>query len=245
MGGIGVNRQVGPWRGAVMVIVLAGAGFLVRAAEREAVSRPSGPWEKVIREFEAWDRKNAWPRDPVLFVGSSSIVRWATREHFPDWPVINRGFGGSQIADVNRYLDRVVLRYEPRVIVFYSGDNDIAAGKSPERVSRDYQAFVSRVRKELPHTRIVFVAIKPSTARWRLWPEMKEANGLIEAFSKKDPRLAFVDVASPMLDEAGKPRAELLAGDGLHMSEEGYRLWTRLVRAEIEAGVEKKRTDVE
>jgi hypothetical protein len=183
-------------------------------------------YEEAIRSFEVWDSKNSVPENAVLFVGSSSIRLWATRDCFPRFPVINRGFGGSHVSDVNHFADRIVLPYKPKVIVFYAGDNDIEAGKSPQRVFDDYRRFVSLVHAELPKTRVIFIPIKPSLSRWVLWPQMKEANAMIRGFSEKDDRLFFADTAAPMLGRDGQPRADLFVEDGLHLNAKGYKLWT-------------------
>ena len=182
---------------------------------------------KEIEAFREWDSKNAVPADPVLFVGSSSIRMWRTRDRFPDLPVINRGFGGSHISDVIDFADRIVLPYNPHVIVFYAGDNDIAAGKSAQRVFEDYRKFVGIVHAKLPNVRIIFLSIKSSESRWSLWPESKKANDLIQGLSKNDDRLSFVDLATPLLGPAGKPRNELFLGDKLHLNPAGYAVWTQ------------------
>ena len=119
-----------------------------RIAQR-ARAETTSPFESEIAAFEKWDRQNAVPRDAILFVGSSSIRLWQTADSFPDLPVINRGFGGSTIADVNHFADRIVFKYKPRVIVFYAGDNDIAGGKSPQQVFADFKQFVERVGKAI------------------------------------------------------------------------------------------------
>lgn len=188
---------------------------------------------KDIALFEEWDRKNAPPKDAVLFVGSSTIRLWPTAERFPDWPVINRGFGGSHISDVNHYLDRVVLKYDARVILFYAGDNDIGNGKSPAQVLEDYQAFVSRVRAARPDAHIIFLPVKPSLARWTLWETMRTLNEMVRKYSATQPRLHYIDVAPPMLGSDGRPRPELFIEDGLHMSAAGYDLWTGLVQKAV------------
>ncbi|MBN1765262.1 MAG: hypothetical protein JW860_08400 [Sedimentisphaerales bacterium] len=191
-------------------------------------------WEKDIQRFEGWDRQNAWPGEPVLFVGSSSIRMWQTRESFPKLPVMNRGFGGSQISDVNYFLERIVFVYKARLIVFYCGDNDIAGGKSAETVLGDYQTFVRRVQKELPETKIIYISIKPSGSRWEYWPEMERANKLIDEFCDKDERLFYVDGAGCLLGEDGKPKEELFLEDRLHMNAKGYEVWTGILRPVIE-----------
>lgn len=191
-------------------------------------------WESVIQAFEASDAENPPPEAAVLFVGSSSIKGWDTvDEDFPSIDAINRGFGGSQFSDLNHYIDRIVLPYNPRTIVVYEGDNDVAAGKSPQRVFEDYKTFVRRVHEKLPQTRIAFIAIKPSLSRWHLAGEMREANRLIREHTLYRENLEYIDVFRPMLGPDGRPRPEIFIEDGLHMNSAGYDLWTEIVRAYV------------
>ncbi len=191
-------------------------------------------WEKNIKAFELWDSKNSYPEDAVLFVGSSSIVMWKTRDFFPELKVINRGFGGSQIAEVSYFADRIVYPYKPKAIVFYAGDNDIAKGKTAQRVFEDYKKFVKATHKKIPQTPIIFIGIKPSQSRWKLWGEMKEANMMIKDFSAVDENLFYFDSATPLLGDDGRPKSELFKADQLHLSKEGYKLWTDRLRPVIE-----------
>ncbi|HUT13320.1 MAG TPA: SGNH/GDSL hydrolase family protein [Thermoguttaceae bacterium] len=212
----------------VAIVALAAAG------RSDAQTPPQeNRWEATIGRFEAQDRQASPPEQGILFVGSSSIVGWDVKKHFPDLPVINRGFGGSQIADSVHFAERIVLPYRPKIIVFYAGDNDVASGKSPQRVLADYQSFVAKVHRALPETRIVFIAIKPSISRWQLIDKMREANALIAAVTEKDQRLAFVDVDKPMLGDDGRPRGEIFKDDGLHLNAAGYELWSDLVRPHL------------
>jgi hypothetical protein len=192
-----------------------------------------GRFLSEIEAFEAGDLLDVVPRNAVLFVGSSSIRLWPTAVYFPDLPVVNRGFGGSHISDVNFFFDRVVSKYAPRAIVFYAGDNDIADGKSAERVLGDYQAFVGRVHAQAPTTEIFFVSIKPSLARWTLWPEMRRANELVAGYSATSPHVHMIDVAASMLGIDGKPRTELFLEDGLHLNRAGYDLWAQHTRVRL------------
>ena len=188
-------------------------------------------WEKDIAAFETADQTNAPPKNAVLFVGSSSIRLWNTlATDFEGVQVIQRGFGGSQMEDVLAFTDRIVLPYEPRSILVYEGDNDIASGKSPEQILRDYQMFVARVQPKLPRTRIGYIAIKPSLKRWHLVDQIRAANGLIRDYSARDDRLEFIDIFTPMLGSDGTPRKELFIEDGLHMNEKGYRVWTEVIK---------------
>lgn len=205
-----------------------------------AESDPAARWEEHIRKFEESDRDHPPTPDGILFVGSSSIRMWKTNKWFPDAGAINRGFGGSQISDVNYFAKRIVLKYRPRVIVFYAGDNDVAKGKSPQRVLDDFKAFAGLVSDELPNTHIVFVPIKPSLARWKLWPVMREANAMIKQFIGREDNLHYADTATPMLGDDGMPRAELFIKDGLHLSDKGYELWSGIVRPFIEKSKPRK-----
>jgi lysophospholipase L1-like esterase len=190
-------------------------------------------FESDIAAFEAYDRQNSFPQGAVLFVGSSSIRMWPTAESFPDLAVINRGFGGSHASDAIHFANRIVLKYAPRTIVFYAGDNDIADGKPPEQIAADFRKFAALVHAMLPQTRIVFLPIKPSVARWNRWPEMQAANALVEDFAATDPRITVVDTATSLLGTDGAPRRELYLDDGLHLNAAGYAVWTALVRDRI------------
>lgn len=186
-----------------------------------------------IRTFRQWDEKNAVPQDGVLFVGSSSIRLWASASKFPGLPIINRGFGGSHISDVHHYIEDVALKYRPAVVVFYAGENDIASGKTPERVRDDFRAFALQMLKVRSDARIIFISIKPSPARWALWPAMREANerirSYIQGYSEQSPRLFYADVAQAMLSADGSTRSELYVEDGIHMTEAGYAIWERVL----------------
>ena len=202
-----------------------GAAGACGYAASEGVSR----WETTICAFEERDRTAPPPKRGFLFIGSSSIRGWDLKRFLPDRPAINRGFGGSHVSDSVAFARRIVLPYAPRVIVLYAGDNDIAGKKSPERVCRDFRAFVEIVRESLPTTKIVFVAIKPSLARWKLVDTMRRANALVRAVTEKEKHLAYLDIDAPMCGADGKPRPELFRKDGLHLNAKGYALWTRLL----------------
>jgi lysophospholipase L1-like esterase len=220
----------------LLLIMLGSIGAPMAGAQATApATRPAGPerWEQAIAAFETLDRASAPPQEAILFIGSSSIRGWRLEKHFPDLPVINRGFGGSQIEDSVHFAHRIVLPYRPRTIVFYAGENDIAAGKTPEQVAGDFERFTSIVRSELPDTRIVFLGLKPSPSRWKLIEQFRQTNALIRQFVQAQERMRFVDVEPAMLDERGRPREELFLKDMLHMTPAGYEVWTGLVRPHL------------
>lgn len=192
-------------------------------------------WESAIRKFEDADKNSPPKPGGVLFIGSSSVRRWNLDESFPGKGYVNRGFGGSQIADSTRYVERIVVPHRPRLIVMFVGDNDIAAGRSPKQVVDDFGAFAEKVHTLLPKAKIIYLAVKPSLKRWQLYPKMEDANKQLVKLIAADPQVTFIDVATPMLGDDGKPKAELLHEDRLHLSPAGYRLWTSLLRPFLDA----------
>jgi lysophospholipase L1-like esterase len=213
-------------------VLLASIALCACARTISNVSPPqtAAGLEPEIAAFEAADRANPPGTAGVLFVGSSSIRLWPdVANDFPGQHAINRGFGGSTLTDVVYFTPRVVLPYRPRLIVLYAGDNDLAAGHTPEQVASDYRAFATRVHRALPDTRIAFISIKPSPSRWSLADKMRQANAMVAADIARDPRATFVDVFTPMLGTNGRPRPELFVEDSLHMTSAGYALWRQIV----------------
>ena len=199
---------------------------LVASAIAQADSAPSSHWAPDIEAFVAADREHPPVPNSVLFIGSSSIQFWKSlAQDFPGIPVINRGFGGSALPDSTYYADRIVWPYKPSLIVMYAGDNDINDGATPTQVLASFQKFVAHAREGVPGVPIVYVSIKPSIARFSLWPTMKAANDKIRDWAATQNGVRFIDIAPSMLDAQGKPRPELFRPDGLHMLPAGYALW--------------------
>lgn len=216
-----------------MFLTLAIAALISANAFAQVVADPHR-FDDAIEAFEAADQKSRPEKGKVLFLGSSSIRRWDTAAAFDGIDSINRGFGGSQTSDCIYFFDRIVRPYEPSVIVFYEGDNDIAAGKTVEQVFGNFQTFYSMVRKELPDTKIVYIPIKPSIQRAQLWPLMDLMNQLVYTRSQKSRYLYYADIATPMLATGMPPSKSLFAEDGLHLSDKGNALWASVIRPVLE-----------
>ena len=189
------------------------------------------PFAKEIEAFEAKDKLNSPPENEIVLVGSSSIRLWKSTEAFPDLKIINRGFGGSQMSDSVRYADRIILPYKPRIVVVFAGGNDINAKKTPETVADDFKALVAKIHGALPKTKIYFISLFPNVARKSQDAQCRKANELIEAFTKTDPRLGYINTADRMCADDGGPRPELLRPDGLHLNDDGYKIWNEIVGA--------------
>ena len=215
------------------------------------VAAPAAPaldlakWEAEISAFERADREAPPAPGGIVFAGSSSIRLWTTlKDDFAGLPVLNRGFGGSQIREVTAFADRIILPYKPRLIVFYCGSNDVMAGRTVPEVVDDFKAFVAKVRGAVPQARILYIAIAPNPARWERKNAWLDLNARIKAYSESDPRVTFVDIWPEMLDPAGQPRPELFVEDRLHMNPRGYAIWKRLVRPVVEREFKRAATDM-
>lgn len=187
-------------------------------------------WSADMAAFATQDSAAPSPKDCVLFLGSSSIRLWHTLAgDFPGVPVVNRGFGGSQIADTLVHFDRLVAPHDPRLIVYYAGTNDIAAGKSPEDAAEDFARFRSRVHAAKPSARILFLSAQYAPSRWALRGLMAAYNERVRSLCAEDPRLLFLDTNPSMLGADGLPQPEFYSDDKLHMSPAGYAVWRGLV----------------
>ncbi len=217
----------------VLLLTLIG-GSLAPLAQPAA--DPFAKWEPEIRAFEQADKTNPPPAGVILFVGSSSIRFWSTlAQDFPGKPVLNRGFGGSQMSDCVHFIPRIVTPYRPRQIFLYEGDNDLASGKAPAQVFADYQSFVRDTRAALPDVPILFLSIKPSPSRWKFVEQAKEANRMIESFAKTQRNLSFIDMFTPLLGTDGQPLPDIYRADKLHLNAKGYAIWRGIVAPYLDA----------
>lgn len=187
-------------------------------------------WVEEIDRLTAADLIRPPAPGGVVFVGSSSIRLWSSlARDFPGANALNRGLGGSELADAVYFADRIVLPYQPRMVVVCAGENDLWAGADPERIRADFRAFRARLHQALPAARLVFLSIKLSPARARIHPQVRAANQLVAADCAADPRCLFLDVATPLLLSDGAPRPGVFGEDGLHLSPAGYAIWAAIL----------------
>ncbi len=166
----------------------------------------------------------------VLFTGSSSIRMWHDlKSTFPDHNIVNLGFGGSEMADLLFYVDKLIISFAPTQVFIYEGDNDISFGRTSQQILSTADSILSRVRMKLPETELVFISPKPSLARWKLKEQYEIFNKQLEAWTKRKKRVRYADVWSAMLDSQGNVRQDLFIEDGLHLNEKGYSIWTNVL----------------
>ena len=192
-------------------------------------------FEKEIVAYEAADKSDPPPQGAIVFTGASGIRLWKTlAQDFPGLTVINRGFGGSQLSDSTYFAERIVIPYHPKTVVIQAGGNDINAGKTPEQVLADFQAWVVKVRAALPDVRLVYLGQGPSPARWTQRDKQQRANQLIRDYIAAGNNMAFVDIWAPCIGPDGEPRPELYVADKLHPSAEQYQIRAKLIRPALE-----------
>ena len=189
-------------------------------------------WESSIINIEKQAPKPpVKARNYIVFTGSSSIVGWKSlAADFPNKKVLNHAFGGSQTFEVLHFADRIITPFKPKQVVIYSGDNDIAAGKSPETVLQDFTSLFNTIRSSSRKTFITYISIKPSPSRKQFMPDMVKANRLVKDFLATKRKTSYIDVYTPMLGPDGNPKPELFKSDSLHMVPAGYKLWADIVR---------------
>lgn len=234
-----MTRRVKIWITVIGSIALVGVASL-HLLTRWYFRWMSGPgsWPDQIAAFAAADRDHPPPERPVVFVGSSSIRLWSTLQaDMTPLPAINRGFGGAHLSQVAYYVDQTVIHYRPRAVVLYAGDNDLdgrnRSGKTPNDVAGEFRTFVARVAAAVPDARIYYVSMKPSRQRWADWPDEHSGNALIATICARDPRLTYIDVATPMLATGAPPPSDLFVSDGMHLSPKGYALWTGIIKPRL------------
>ena len=189
------------------------------------------PWDSQILAFEAADIVSPPPSGAIVVAGSSTIVLWDTiSSDLAPLDIIPRGFGGSTTDDPDYYLDRIVLKYNPRAVVIYEGDNDIALGRTPEYVADGMSTILSRISDRLPEARVYIISIKPSPARWSVWPLAAEANRRLADLCSLDARYTFIDTAAALLGPDGQPIPAYFREDGLHLNTVGYAAFSAVVR---------------
>jgi lysophospholipase L1-like esterase len=185
------------------------------------------PFFDQITAFKRNDSIRPPVKDPIVFVGSSSFAMWRNmNDMFKGYPVLNRGFGGSTLVDVQRYLNDIVIPYRPKQVIIYAGENDIASGNvDATLVTERFKTVFSQIRQKLPGVPIVFIAMKPSPSREKFLPIIMQGNRMINNFLYQQKNAGFVDIYPKMLDASGKPNQELFLEDNLHMNEKGYEIW--------------------
>jgi hypothetical protein len=199
-------------------------------------------WEKEIEKFEMLDQTEHYPEDAVMFAGSSSIRLWSTlSKDMAPYSVIQRGYGGAKLSDYAVYADRIFSPHICSAMVLFIA-NDITGGtndKSPEEVRKLFSVIHKTFRKSHPGIPVFYIAITPTRSRWKAWPEISKANSQIKEWCKNQPNTYFIGTDTAFLNQNGEPKEELFINDKLHLNADGYKVWTRIIKGELDRVLEK------
>lgn len=188
-------------------------------------------FQNDIQTIHQYDKIYAPPKNPVLFIGSSSFRLWGDMERtFANYAVLNRGIGGAVTNDITYYLDDLVTPYNPRQIFIYVGENDIANNATPETVLNNTKRLLIEIRERIPNVPIVYISIKPSPSREKFLPVVIDSNKLIRDYITTQKDMHFIDVFNPMLTTEGKSKPEIFLADRLHMNNLGYEIWIKEIK---------------
>jgi lysophospholipase L1-like esterase len=222
---------------ALLIVASLGACQFIPPGPSAAVPAQLARFENEIQAFEAQDKKSPPPANGVLFVGSSTFRRWEQIEKdFPGLPVINRGFGGSTMAELNYYTDRIVLPYRPKAIIVYEGTNDVATGQSAEMVFNEMKRFHEKVHAALPGTQIYYLPLIPAPSRVQHIAEMDKANALLRDYVSRHPELHYIDARYVWSDASKMPIDSLYIFDRLHPTREAYEKLIPVIRKALDGG---------
>ena len=216
-----------------MLVSCSGTSELVQPYASEAQA-----WEPDIQQLEALDEAETYPDSSLLFIGSSSIRLWETMDQdLAPYPVIRRGYGGAKLSDVAWYAERLIYPHQFKALVFFVGGNDIwgtPEDKSPDEFRRLTQYLIETVRKKYPETPIFFIEVTPIPSRWHLQPQVEAGNAAIEAVCEKEPDVYFIETYDALIDPDGEPREDLFRDDDLHLNAQGYEIWARVIKSELD-----------
>lgn len=201
------------------------------------------PFYDDIQTFKKQDSNSFPSKNAILFVGSSSFTNWTdVQSYFPKHTIINRGFGGSALTDVIRYANDVIIPYQPKQIVIYCGENDLASSDTvtAQMVSARFKNLFTLIRKNNSTVPVAFISLKPSLSRKHLWPKMVQANQLIKNYLSTKKRTAFIDVYNKMFNKDGTIMQDIFIEDDLHMNAKGYAIWQKAIEPYLIKTINKK-----
>jgi lysophospholipase L1-like esterase len=222
----------------IALLIFAASGVSAQNSEvgaEKAIENSGAAAQKAIDRYEseilALEAQPFPEPNGIVVTGSSTIRKWGTiKADLAPLPIIPRGFGGSTTEELKHYLARIVFPYAPRAVVIYSGDNDLAEGRTVEQILATTNEITGLIRAQLPDAKVYVIGIKPSISRWNLWPTAVRANQLLQALCEKDSQLTYIDAGKGLLGSDGKPKSKYYAEDLLHFSPEGYKVWTAAIK---------------
>lgn len=215
------------------------AASIIEASRTATVEK----WEDDIKKLEALDSEQVDPADGILFVGSSSIRRWDTiADDMKPWNTIRRGYGGAKFTDLAVYIDRLIANHDYKALVIFVG-NDISGretDRTPAEVGALFKYVTDRALAAKPGKHIFYIEITPTSSRFQAWDAISAGNQKIRQYCQTQPMLHYIDTAKQYLTPGGRPNDKLFVGDQLHLNEDGYQLWSKIIKKHLTRGLRTK-----
>ncbi|MEI7421006.1 MAG: GDSL-type esterase/lipase family protein [Prolixibacteraceae bacterium] len=235
-------KKINPLR-RFSTILLVTLLFICSLNAQENKQPKENKFEKEIIDLEQLDKTEKYADNSILFIGSSSIRMWSTlKEDIAPYPFIQRGFGGSRTPDVVYYQKRLVYPHNFRAVVFFVGNDQTGAPNDlkQEETLHNFREMVKIIRAKYKKQPIFIIEITPCSSRWKSWAQIQQTNALLKNFCKKGKNLYFIETAQNYLNEKGEPRDELFREDHLHQNREGYKIWGKLIKDELDRRLKEK-----
>ena len=200
-------------------------------------------WEPDVVKLEKLDSAETYSPDAILFTGSSSIRLWTDiKTDMAPWNVIQRGYGGAKMSDYIAYADRIFKPHRIQAAVFFIA-NDITGAKdvkTPEEVRKLFLRVLKIFRKSHPDTPFFYIEITPTPLRWKSWPLIAKGNELVKQECSRHRNTYFISTSAAFLNEKGEPRSELFKADKLHQNSDGYKIWSGIIKADLDKVLNNK-----
>jgi lysophospholipase L1-like esterase len=156
-------------------------------------------------------------RGGIVFTGSSIFQYWnRLTEQMAPLPVLNRAVAGTVTQDMLDGMERLVLRYQPRIVVFYCGSNDISAGEEAGPVIERTQRYIQILHEKSPGTFFYYTSILKAPEKRARWDVVETVNREMERYSHQAANVGYIDLNPVLFDGHHKLREDLFLGDRLH-----------------------------
>lgn len=199
--------------------------------------------EKVVRMIE-----EQYPveehKGEVIFYGPSNITLWFSLEKdMEPYKAQNHGMGGCIDDDLMHYAPRLLYPYEPEVVFFQTGSNDIAGGIPLETILQNKKKMYAMFLENMPQAQLVVCSGLPLPGRTQFWDATAETNALLKKMCGETDRLHFLDATDAMLTDHGPEDLRTSDGryfnpsffrmDRIHLNKKGHDVWTALMKAKL------------
>lgn len=172
----------------------------------------------------------------IVMVGNSLTEAgddWATR--LGNKHVRNRGIIGDDAMGV---IDRLhqILPGHPKKLFLMIGINDVSHNLSADSVVTLVTRVIAEIQTLSPGTKLYLQSLLPINESVSTYKTMigktalvPEINGKLEAVAK-ERKISFINLFPLFTEKGTNVLRKELTSDGLHLSEEGYVVWSKALR---------------